>query len=97
MSARSLATSIAISFTSPWDWSAAPNSSRYVAGSSADSVRLEHLVRPGLDAGDNPYHYVIVHVDGPRLWVEVVGVDWGRGFQPYRSARATLSDTARHP
>jgi hypothetical protein len=30
---------------------------------------------------------------GPRLWLEVIDVDWGRGFQPYRSARAVLGDT----
>jgi hypothetical protein len=26
------------------------------------------------------------------MWLEVIGVDWGRGFQPYRSARAPLYD-----
>jgi hypothetical protein len=47
--------------------------------------------------GDNPYHYLVVHVDGDRLWFDVVGVDWGTGFQPYRSARVILSDSARVP
>jgi hypothetical protein len=28
------------------------------------------------------------------LWLEVIGVDWGRGFQPYRSARSVLSDSS---
>ena len=46
-----------------------------------------------MERGDNPYHYVVIHVDGERLWLEVIGVDWGSGFQPYRSSRATLADT----
>ena len=65
----------------------------YMAAAAADSVRVTHLVRPGMNPGDNPYHYIVVHVDGARVWLEVVGVDWGRGFQPYRSARTVLSDT----
>jgi hypothetical protein len=64
---------------------------------SSNSVRLEHLVRPGMEPGDNAYHYIVVHVDGDRTWVEVVGVDWGRQFQPYRSARAGLWDGTRVP
>jgi hypothetical protein len=56
-------------------------------------VSLEHLVRPGMDPGDNPYHYLLVQVDGDRIRVEVFGIDWGRGFQPYRSSAADLSDS----
>ncbi len=69
-----------------------PDLKAYLKDNVADSVRVEHLVKPGVDAGENPYHYVVVHVDGARLWVDVIGVDWGRNFQPYRSARAVLSD-----
>jgi hypothetical protein len=42
--------------------------------------------------GANPFHYVVVHVDGDRFNIEVVGVDWGKGFAPYRSSTASLSD-----
>jgi hypothetical protein len=69
-----------------------PDLRGYLRAAAADSVRVAHLVRPGPERGDNPYHYVVVHVDGPELWMEVIGVDWGAGFQPYRSARTTLSD-----
>jgi len=69
-----------------------PNLRAYLAEGAADSVRVTHLVRPGPERGDNPYHYVVVHVDGPEVWMEVVGVDWGRNFQPYRSTRTSLSD-----
>ena len=70
-----------------------PSLREYLAAGRADSVRLQHLVRPGVTAGENAYHFLIVHVDGPKVTVDVVGVDWGANFQPYRSARATLADT----
>ncbi len=69
-----------------------PDLRAYVAAGAADSVRLTHLVRPGMEPGDNPYHYIVVHVDGARVWLEVMGVDWGRSFRPYRNSRTTLSD-----
>jgi hypothetical protein len=71
-----------------------PDLRPYITSASADSVRVRHLVRPGMDPGDNPYHFLVVHVDGGRMWVEVVGIDWGRNYQPYRSARTTLSDSS---
>ena len=69
-----------------------PDLSEYLEAAAADSVEVSHLVRPSPTRGGNPHHYVVVHVDGRDLWIEVVGVDWGRGFQPYRSARTELSD-----
>lgn len=69
-----------------------PDLRSYVAASGADSSRLQHLVKPGVEPGDNAYHYIIVHVDGPRTWLEIVGIDWGRAYQPYRSARTTMAD-----
>ena len=59
----------------------------------ADSVRVQHLVRPGADRGENPYHFAVVTVDGDRLSLTVLGVDWGASFAPYRSNRAALFDT----
>lgn len=70
-----------------------PDLRPYLAEAAADSVRVTHLVRPGPERGDNPYHYVVVHVDGAEVWMEVIGVDWGRDFRPYRSSRTSLSDT----
>jgi hypothetical protein len=67
-----------------------PDVREYLKTNEGDKVSLEHLVRPGMDLGDNPYHYLLVTVDGDRLSVEIVGVDWGRGFQPYRSNRTDL-------
>jgi hypothetical protein len=39
---------------------------------------------------------VIVHVDGAEVWMEVIGVEWGAGFAPYRGRRTTLSESAEH-
>jgi hypothetical protein len=69
-----------------------PDVHAYVAENAAAKVSLEHLARPSSDPGANPLHYVVVHVDGDRFNIEVVGVDWGKGFAPYRSSTATLSD-----
>lgn len=70
-----------------------PDLRAYVRAGGADSVRVQHLVKPGQDPGQNPYHFLVVHVDGPRMWVEVRGVDFGSTFSPYRSSRAALSDS----
>ncbi len=70
-----------------------PDLRAYTQAAGADSARVTHLVRPGVRAGDNAYHYTVVHVDGARVWVEVIGVDWGAGFAPYQSNRSTLGDS----
>ena len=70
-----------------------PDLRGYRIAAGADSVRIEHLVRPGPDRGDNPYHYVIVSVDGDRVWLDVESVDWGVGFAPYRTNRTVLRDS----
>ena len=72
-----------------------PDLSDYQRAGASEDVQVSHLVRPGMEPGENPFHYVVVHVDGADVWMEVVGVDWGRGFQPYRSARTTLGDGGR--
>lgn len=69
-----------------------PDLRAYRDAAGADSVRMTHLVKPGPLPGDNPYHYLVVHVDGADVWLEVISVDWGAGFQPYRSARTTLGE-----
>ena len=70
-----------------------PDLRAYAQASGPDSARVSHLVRPGPQPGDNPYHYTVVHVDGARVWLEVIGVDWGAGYAPYRSNRSALGDT----
>src|SRR5579862_6145002 len=69
-----------------------PDLRDYVKAGGAAKVAMTHLARPSQDAGGNPFHYVVIHVDGERISLEVVPVDWGRGFAPYRSNKAVLVD-----
>jgi hypothetical protein len=69
-----------------------PDLRDYTKANAAEKVLLERIAKPGFEPGDNPYHYVLVQVDGDRIRLEVIGVDWGRNFQPYRSRRADLWD-----
>jgi hypothetical protein len=72
-----------------------PDVAGYLAASADQRLSLEHLVRAADDPGDNPYHYVVVHVDGSQLSVEVIAVDLGKRFAPYPSVDAVLADSAR--
>jgi 3',5'-cyclic AMP phosphodiesterase CpdA len=69
-----------------------PNLRDYYNANSAEKVSLTHLARPSSDPGGNPFHYVVIHVNGDDINVEVIAADWGRGFQPYRSNTASLVD-----
>jgi len=69
-----------------------PDTREYVRANAANEVRLEQIARPGIDPGSNPYHYIVVTVDGDRLGMEVFGVDWGVGFKPYSNSKVALAD-----
>jgi hypothetical protein len=75
-----------------YSYTGEPDLRDYLKANAANKVTLEHLVKPGLDPGSNPYHYVIVRVDGDQLSMEVIGVDWGRNFAPYHSNEVELQD-----
>ena len=64
----------------------------YLQSNAPEKVVVEHLVKPGPEPGDNPYHYVAVQVDGEDFQIDVVGVDWGSNFKPYRTAQMKLRD-----
>ena len=72
-----------------------PNLTGYLRANQAARVQVEHLVKPGPEPSDNPYHFVIVQVNGEHMDMEVVGVDWGSGFGPYpgRGNKVGLSDS----
>lgn len=72
-----------------------PDLTEYLKANQAAKVQVEHLVRPGLSPGDNPHHFVILIVDGERMTIEVVGVDWGTGFNPYRSNKYDFENPIR--
>jgi hypothetical protein len=67
-----------------------PDTRDYLRANANIELRLEHLAKPGMEAGSNPHHFVLVRVDGDRLEMEVIGSDWGAGFQPYRSNQTPL-------
>jgi hypothetical protein len=71
-----------------------PDLREYIREGAAEKVAVEHLVKPGLMPGDNPYHYVVVHVNGERISVEVRGVGIGSDFAPYRSRGVELTPPA---
>jgi Calcineurin-like phosphoesterase len=69
-----------------------PKLEEYLKANETSKVELKHLVKPSVDAGLNPYHYLLVRVDGENLDMQVISVDWGTGFEPYRSNKASLKD-----
>ena len=75
-----------------YSYSGEPDLDDYLKENQTFKVRLEHLVKPSIDRGLNPFHYVVVHVDGEKLDMEVNSVDWGTGFSPYRSNKVQLQD-----
>jgi Calcineurin-like phosphoesterase len=69
-----------------------PDVTDYLKANAASHVTLDHLVKPSVERGLNPYHYLLVRVDGDRLDVQVLSVDWGSDFAPYRSNKVSLQD-----
>jgi calcineurin-like phosphoesterase family protein len=69
-----------------------PDLRDFLKANEASKVTLQHLVKPSVERGLNPYHFVIVRVDGEKLDMEVNGVDVGSGFQPYRNNKVELRD-----
>jgi 3',5'-cyclic AMP phosphodiesterase CpdA len=71
-----------------------PDLRPYIAANAQNAVSVEHLVKPGVDPGQNPYHYLVVHVDGEKIRIEVIGVDWGQNFRPYRVNSISLESAS---
>lgn len=69
-----------------------PDTREYLRMFSAENILLERLAKPAFESSGNPYHYLLVLVDGEDITLEVVGVDWGRDFQPYRSNKTNLKE-----
>ncbi len=67
-----------------------PSTGDYINADKDAKIELQHLVKPGPKPGDNPYHYVIVTVNGTDLKTDVIGIDWGADFKPYRSSSTAL-------
>lgn len=75
-----------------YEYNGEPDTRDYLEVNKASKISFDHLAVPSVDPGGNPHHYVVVQVDGEHLSLEVVGVDWGTGFAPYRSNKTQLED-----
>jgi hypothetical protein len=69
-----------------------PDLRDYLKANEGSKTTLQHVVRPSVEKGLNPYHYLVVRVNGDRLSLEVIGVDWGTGFEPYHTNKTDLTD-----
>jgi len=69
-----------------------PDIRPYLQAHAGIKVTLDRIAKPGYEPGLGAYHYVLVRISGDKISLEVVGVDWGRNYQPYRSNKADLSD-----
>jgi hypothetical protein len=65
---------------------------QFIRDNTDRKVTLDRIAKPAYELGKGNYHYVLVQVDGDRISLEVIGVDWGRIYQPYRSNKADLSN-----
>ncbi len=74
----------------PYGYRGEPDLRAYIRSGAAESVAIEHLVRPAMEPWENPYHYLVVHVDGDHMRVEFIGIDAGVDFKPYRSRTADI-------
>ena len=75
-----------------YTYSGDPDTRDYINAGAAGKVTLDRIAKAAYEPGEGAYHYVLVQVDGDRISLEVIGVDWGRNFQPYRSNKADLND-----
>ncbi len=64
-----------------YTYTSEPDLRDYLKSGSAEKVSVQHLVKPGTTESSNPYHFVIVHVDGTNIRIEVVGAE--HEFHPY--------------
>jgi hypothetical protein len=62
----------------------------YLAANAARRVRIEHLIKPGPMISDNPHHFIVVHVDGDHVSLEVVATGT-TSFMPYGKRRIDLN------
>ncbi|MFN0122186.1 MAG: VWA domain-containing protein [Blastocatellia bacterium] len=81
-----------------YEYKGDPDTKEYYQKYAVEKVVLDRIAKPAAEPGGNAYHYVIVRVDGGQVSMEVVGLDWGRNFQPYRTNKASMTaGTAEQP
>lgn len=60
-----------------------PDATAYLAAGASSKVTLDHIVKPSAKSEENPYHYVIIRVDGSKLSLEVVAIGAASNYKPY--------------
>jgi hypothetical protein len=76
----------------PYGYHGEPNLDEYLKANQGMKAHLQHFVKPGPEGALTPHHFVLIHVDGERINIEVLRVDGGAGFQPYQGSKAGLQD-----
>jgi hypothetical protein len=73
-----------------------PDLRAYAAAAGPANVKVEHLMKPGMTAAENPHHFVVIQVDGDKLSLEVIGTG-ATPYAPYPggASKLTLSDVRR--
>jgi calcineurin-like phosphoesterase family protein len=59
-----------------------PDMQVYLVQGADHNVRVQHLMKPGATPAENPHHFVVVHVDGDRLSLEVIAAG-AVAYMPY--------------
>lgn len=75
----------------PYGYAGEPDLAAFLAAGAGEAVQLEHLVRPEVEEAANPYHYLVVTVEGDDVTVEVVAIGRAVEFEPYRSRRIGIA------
>jgi hypothetical protein len=60
-----------------------PDVHAYERTYAAQKVRVDHLMKPGERNIDNPHHFVLIQVDGDKLFLEVFGTG-PTDYKPYQ-------------
>jgi hypothetical protein len=55
-------------------------------------ITLDRIANLLYEPGDGAYHHILAQVDGDRISLEMIGVDWERNYQPYCSNKADLNN-----
>jgi 3',5'-cyclic AMP phosphodiesterase CpdA len=69
-----------------------PEVQAYLSQGADRNVRVQHLMKPGATPAENPHHFVVIHVDGDRLLLEVIAAGAAE-YAPYGGeSRIDLND-----
>jgi hypothetical protein len=68
-----------------------PDVNLFAMSAAPQPVRVAHLARPSAEVSGSPHHFVIIEVDGDRMWIQAIGTG-ATPFLPYGEPRFELVD-----